>query len=174
MQNFSAAIISSGADAVNLCVRLLGMLCLWNGLMSIAEKSGLTEKIGKILSPALKLIFRESKRNSSILSAISMNITANLLGLGNAATPLGIEAMRRLQEENGKSPVASDDMIRFVVINSAALKIIPTTVSVIRQNYGAADPMDIIPAVWLSSAAALAAGIIITEILHKRVNRTIW
>ncbi len=167
IHNLSGAIIGSGYDAVNLCLKLLGMLCLWNGLMNIAEKSGLSEKIGKLLSPVLRLIFKESKKDETVLRAISMNVTANLLGLGNAATPLGIEAMKRLKSHNKNSVEATNDMIKFVVLNTASIRLIPTTVALLRQSYGAENPMDIIFAVWLSSAAALFAGMSMVYFMQR-------
>lgn len=170
MQALSSSVISAGLDAVNLCVKLLGMLCLWNGLMNVAEKSGLTKKVGRLLSPVLKLIFRDSKHNPDIINAISMNVTANLLGLGNAATPLGIEAMRRMQQENKNSDTASNDMVKFVVLNTAALHIVPTTVAVIRQSHNAENPMDIMPASWITSAAALLVGITLAQLMQSRTK----
>ncbi|MDR1629468.1 MAG: spore maturation protein A [Oscillospiraceae bacterium] len=171
MQALSSSVISAGMDAVNLCVKLLGMLCLWNGLMNVAEKSGLTAKVGRLLSPILKLIFRDSKNNPAIINAISMNVTANLLGLGNAATPLGIEAMRRMQQENGHKDTASNDMVKFVVLNTAALHLVPTTVAVIRQSHNASNPMDIMPASWVTSAVALLVGITLAQLLQSQSNR---
>lgn len=132
--------------------------------MNIAEKSGLTELVGRLLSPILRRIFRQSKNNPEIMGAISMNVTANMLGLGNAATPLGIEAMRRIQQENKTPDTATSDMIKFVIINTAALRLVPTTVAVIRQSHGAENPMDIMPASWLASAGALLVGLAIAEL----------
>ncbi len=153
------AIISSATDAVNLCIRLGGTICLWGGLMEIAEESGLTVAVCKILSPILKLVFPKMNIQGKAAKAISMNVTANLLGLGNAATPLGLEAMRHLQAENGEKDRASADMIKFVVMNSAAFHLIPTTVAALRQDYGCKTPFDIMPASWITSAAALTVGL---------------
>lgn len=161
----SAAIISSASDAVNLCIRLGGTICLWGGLMEIAENSGLTAYLCRLLSPFLKLVFPKMSMKSETAKAISMNVTANLLGLGNAATPLGLEAMKRLQAENGSKDTASSDMIKFVVMNSAAFHLIPTTVAALRQDYGSANPFDIMPASWISSAAALTVGLTAAKIL---------
>ncbi|NMP38263.1 MAG: spore maturation protein A [Clostridiales bacterium] len=163
----SESIISSGSNAVTLCFKLLGMLCLWGGLMNIAEKSGLTKLISRLLSPVLCRLMPSLKTNSSALSAVSMNVTANLFGLGNAATPLGLEAMRRMQGNNLLPEYATDDMVVFVVLNSAALRIIPTTVAMLRSEYGATQPMDIMPPTWLSSACALTVGITLSLILRK-------
>ena len=155
MQALSNAVMAGASDAVTLCIKLLGALCLWGGLMEIAKASGLTATVSRMLSPLLRLLFPNFKKDDPAMNAVSMNITANLLGLGNAATPLGLEAMRGLQANNPTPEIASDEMVNFVVLNTAALHLIPTTVALLRQEYGAAVPMDIMPAAWLTSAAAL-------------------
>ncbi len=170
----SNAIISSASDAVNLCIRLGGTICLWGGLMEIAEESGLTVAVCRALSPVMKLIFPKMDMRSKAAKAISMNVTANLLGLGNAATPLGLEAMRRLQDENGEKDRASADMIKFVVMNSAAFHLIPTTVASLRQDYGCKTPFDIMPASWISSAAALTVGLTAAFIFIKLSEGFRW
>lgn len=172
--DLSAAIIASASDAVNLCIRLGGTICLWGGLMEIAEKSGLTSAVCRLLSPFLKLVFPKMSMKGETAKAISMNVTANLLGLGNAATPLGLEAMRRLQSENGGSDKASPDMIKFVVMNSAAFHLIPTTVAALRQDYGSVNPFDIMPASWISSAAALTVGLTAAKIMIKLSEGAKW
>lgn len=170
----SSAIISSASDAVTLCIRLGGTICLWGGLMEIAEASGLTGAVCRLLSPFLKIVFPKMDMKSKTAKAISMNVTANLLGLGNAATPLGLEAMKRLQEENGKKDRASADMMKFVVMNSAAFHLIPTTVAALRQDYGCKTPFDIMPASWISSAAALLVGLTAAVILIKLSESVKW
>lgn len=173
-QALSSAIISSASDAVSLCIRLGGTICLWGGLMEIAEKSGLTDIVCRLLSPLLKIVFPKINTKSKAAKAISMNVTANLLGLGNAATPLGLEAMRRLKEDNNSSDRASGDMIKFVVMNSAAFHLIPTTVASMRQDYGCKTPFDIMPASWLASAAALTAGLTAATIMIKFSEGIRW
>ncbi len=170
----SSAIISSASDAVSLCIRLGGTMCLWGGLMEIAEKSGLTGVVCRVLSPILKLIFPKMDMKSKTAKAISMNVTANLLGLGNAATPLGLEAMRCLQAENSSKERASGDMIKFVVMNSAAFHLIPTTVASMRQDYGCKTPFDIMPASWVSSAAALTVGLTAAFVMIKFKEGVKW
>ena len=167
MQVLSNAVISSASDAVNLCIRMGGTICLWGGLMEIAEKSGLTDSVCRLLSPFLKIIFPKMNMKGKTARAISMNVTANMLGLGNAATPLGLEAMRHLQDENPDKERASADMMKFVVMNSAAFHLIPTTVAALRRDYGSENPFDIMPASWISSAAALTVGLIAAFILIK-------
>ncbi len=170
----SNAIISSASDAVTLCIRLGGTICLWGGLMEVAEASGLTGAVCRVLSPFLKIVFPKMDMKSKTAKAISMNVTANLLGLGNAATPLGLEAMKRLQEENGKKDRASADMMKFVVMNSAAFHLIPTTVAALRQDYGCKNPFDIMPASWISSAAALSVGLTAAVLLIKFTEGIKW
>ncbi len=170
----TSAIISSASDAVSLCIRLGGTICLWGGLMEIAEQSGLTGAVCRLLSPFLKIIFPKMDMKGKTAKAISMNVTANLLGLGNAATPLGLEAMRRLQDENPSKDRASGDMIKFVVMNSAAFRLIPTTVAAMRQDYGSKNPFDIMPASWVSSACALAVGLVAATVLIKITEGVRW
>ncbi len=172
----SAAVIDGAENAVELLLRLVSMLCLWGGVMEIAECSGMTQVFAKMLSPIVKLLFPRIKKEKYALEAMSMNITANILGLGNAATPLGLEAMRRLQEINEDKNVASDEMVVFVVMNTAAMHIIPTTVATMRGQYGSESPMSIMPAAFLTSFCALAAAVIVAKIGNalrrkKRVTR---
>lgn len=168
MQALSDSVMVGGTDAINLCLRLLGIMCLWGGLMKIAERSGLTNALCKLLKPFFKIIFPKMDLDSKEAQAISMNITANLLGLGNAATPFGIEAMKRMDAQNPQKGVATNDMVKLVVLNSASLRIIPTTVAMLRQQHGAKVPMDIMTASWISSAASLLVGMTMVWILGKR------
>lgn len=160
MNELSASVIEGGTNAVNLLLRLVSMLCLWGGIMKIADNAGVTRAVSGLLSPLMKLIFPKIKREKEALEAISMNVTANILGLGNAATPLGLEAMRRLQAINEDTSRASDEMIVFVVMNTAAMHIVPTTVAMLRGQYNSQNPMSILPAAFLTSFCALTAAII--------------
>lgn len=166
----SQGILVSASHAVQVCIGLFGATCFWSGLMEIAEQSGLTKKIGKLLSPLLRLIFPSLKGKDEVLGAVSMNITANLFGLGNAATPLGIEAMKLMQNENKNPLRASDDMVNFVVMNTAAIEIIPTTVALLRMNNGSKSPFDIVPVVLINSVVALTSGLVLSKILCKTVR----
>ena len=166
----SQSVISGAEDAVQLLLRLVSMLCLWGGIMEIGDKSGLTSLFSKFMYPVVSLIFPRLRKEKYVLEAISMNITANVLGLGNAATPLGLEAMRRLQSVNSNTEFASDEMVVFVVMNTAAMHIIPTTVATMRGQYGSADPMEIMPAAFLTSFCALMTAIIIAK-LGNRLKR---
>lgn len=159
MSQLSSSVFSGCADAVSLCLKLLGVLCLWCGLMNVAEKSGLCKVVAKLLNPVLKLLFPENRNNPEVLDAIAMNVTANLFGLGNAATPLGLNAVKKMQNLSHDKQIVTSDMMTFVVINTAALKIIPSTVVALRESAGAQNPMDIIFCVWISSALALVAAV---------------
>lgn len=167
MQNLSDAVLVGASNAIEICVSLLGMLCLWGGVMNVAQKSGFTDIISRMLSPVFKLIFKDVKKNSDVSQAVSMNVTANLLGLGNAATPLGIEAIKRMQKYNQNSMTATDDMATFVVMNSAAMRIIPTTVAALRSKFNSSSPMEIMPATWICTFLSLTVGIVVSKILGK-------
>ena len=167
MSEVSAAIMSGGGKAVELTLGLLGAMCFWGGIMNVADKAGVTARISRLISPITKRIFKGMDSKSASAKAISMNITANLLGLGNAATPLGLKAMREMQKENKTPERATKHMIFFVVLNTASIQLIPTTVAVLRGNYGAASPMDILPAVWVTSALSVATGILAAKLLSR-------
>ena len=167
----SQAVISGAEDAVQLLLRLVSMLCLWGGIMEIGDKAGLTAMFSKLMYPVVSLIFPKLKKEKYVLEAISMNITANVLGLGNAATPLGLEAMRRLQSVNDNTDLASDEMVVFVVMNTAAMHIIPTTVATMRGQYGSADPMEIMPAAFLTSFCALATAMLVAKLGNRLTKR---
>lgn len=166
MNNLSSAVLSSTSSAISLAIKLLGVLCFWNGLIQIAEKSGLTKKLCRFLYPVLKLLFPDLK-DSEAREAIAMNMTANLLGLDNAATPIGLKAMKRLKEISSDGNVANNNMVRFVVINTASLHIVSTTVALLRQEYGSISPTEIIFPAILTSVIALSCGVLMTVILKK-------
>lgn len=167
MQALSDSVVNGGKDAISLVINLTGMMCLWGGIMKIAEKAEITKIICNFLSPLFSLLYKNVDKKSETARAMSMNITANLLGLGNAATPLGLEAMRRMQESNSDKAVATDDMVVFVVMNSAAMRLIPTTVATLRTQFGSQSPMEIMPATWLSTLLSLTAGIVTAKVISK-------
>lgn len=167
----SEAMFSGASQAVELCLTLLGMLCLWSGLMRVADGAGLTTVLGKMLSPILRVIFPGLPSDSPAARAMSMNVAANVLGLGNAATPLGLKAMQELQKLNPIKDTASDYMLTFVVLNSVSVQLIPTGTAVLRENFGSANPMEIMPAVWISSIASAAVGIALAMLLCRRKRR---
>ena len=165
--DFTLVLQSGIESATELSLALIGIMAFWGGFMEIAEQSGITEIFSKILSPIIKPIFPELKNDKSSRRAISMNITANLLGLGNAATPLGVEAMRRMNENNPDKSRATDSMATFVVINTASVQLVPVTTAVLRAKYGSEEPMAILPTVLASSLAALLVGLIVDKALRR-------
>ena len=167
VDKLSSAVIDGAESAVQLLLRLVSMLCLWGGIMEIGDSAGLTKLFSRVMYPVVSLIFPRLRREKYALEAISMNITANVLGLGNAATPLGLEAMRRLQSINSDTEFASDEMIVFVVMNTAAMHIIPTTVATMRGQYGSENPMEIMPAAFLTSFLALATAVTVAKIGNR-------
>ena len=171
MEELSSAALSGCGEAVTLAISLTGMLCLWSGLMEIARRCRLTEKLAVLFRPVTRLLFPSVRQGSAAMSAICMNLSANLLGLGNAATPLGLAAMRELQKENPDPATASTPMVTFVVLNTASLQLVPTTCAVLRQQAGSAAPMEILPAVWLTGAVALAAALLTERLLRGKERR---
>ena len=171
MEELSSAALSGCGEAVTLAISLTGMLCLWSGLMEIARRCCLTEKLAVLFRPVTRFLFPTVRQGSAAMSAICMNLSANLLGLGNAATPLGLAAMRELQKENPDPATASAPMVTFVVLNTASLQLVPTTCAVLRQQAGSAAPMEILPAVWLTGAAALAAALLAERLLRGKERR---
>lgn len=163
----SSAALNSCVEAVELCIYLTGGMCMWGGLMRVAEKSGITDVIAKLFRPVLKHLFKGIDTRGKAFHAICMNITANLLGLGNAATPLGLEAMKRLEEEEGENEVTSRNMVLFVVLNTASITLIPTTAASLRLKHGSAAPMEILPCVLITSVCALIAALVIAIIFDR-------
>jgi spore maturation protein A len=168
MGEVSNAALESCGDAVALVITLAGSMCLWSGLMKVADKAGLTEKLSLALRPVMRLLFKGMKHTSESARAITMNMAANLLGLGNAATPLGIAAMKAMAKEGGAGGGATDHMVMFVVLNTASLQLIPTTTAIMRAAAGSPRPLDIIPAVWLASAFSVAVGVAGAKLMGKR------
>lgn len=128
------SIFESTQSAVNLSITLLGTMCLWNGIMQIASQTTIINKLTKILKPFMKRIFPDINENDEVHKQISMNIIANIMGLGNAATPIGLKAMKLLQKENSQKRVLSNSMAMLIVLNTASIQIIPTTVIAIRNS----------------------------------------
>ncbi len=167
MAELSSAVLSGAGNAVTLVISMAGMMGAWTGLMKIADEGGLTALLAKALGPVLRLLFPRLKRDSPAAKAMCMNLTANLLGLGNAATPLGIAAMKELKKQN-PTDTADNNMAMFIVLNTASLQLIPTFMATLRAQYGAATPFDILPAVWAASAGALLVGICAAKLLEAR------
>ena len=157
--------------AVETSIGLLGSMCLWTGLAKIAEKSGLVEIFAKVLKPITKVIFPKINPDSAAHRCIILNMVANLLGMGNAATPLGINAMKELDRLNKHKNTASNEMCMFVVINTASIQLIPSTVIALRQMYGSQNPSEIVSPVWICSICAVLVGVIAAKLFEKRSVR---
>ena len=161
----AAAAVEGTSAAVQLALSIAGMLCLWTGIMEVMRQSGLADQLSRLLGPVLRLLFPQSAKDRETMDSISANVSANLLGLGSAATPLGLEAARRLSR---RSPgVASDDLCMLVVCNTASIQLIPTTVASVRAAQGCAAPFDILPAVWLASTLSVGVGVLACKIFAR-------
>lgn len=171
VDNLTNGIFDYSKKAVDLSITFLGTMCLWTGIIEIIKKTTLINKLKKILRPVMKILFPKLKSKDKEYEEISMNIIANFLGIGNAATPLGIKAMKSMQENNDKKDILSDNMIMFIVLNTASIQIIPTTVIAIRNSLNSENPTKIIIPVWIATMLAAAAGILLTKILLKIYKR---
>lgn len=161
----AAAAVTGTSAAVELCLSIAGMLCLWTGVMEVMRRSGLAEGLSRLLGPVLRRLFPREAGDRAVMDSVSANVSANLLGLGNAATPLGIQAARGMSR---KSPgVASDSLCMLVVCNTASIQLIPTTVATVRAAAGCAAPFDILPAVWMASGLSVGAGILACKVLAR-------
>ncbi len=161
-----AAAFQSAKDAVTLIISLGGIMCFFTGLMEIGERAGLIKILSKVIKPFSKFLFPDTYQNEEALGAMCANITANVLGMSNAATPFGLNAMDKLQKLN-RTETASDSMCMFVVLNSASLQLVPTTMIALRSLAGSADPGSIIPCVWAVSILALLSGILCARVCRK-------
>lgn len=170
-ENLNSSIFEGANDAVTLSINLLGSLCLWSGIMQIASDSSLVKKLSKLLSPILNFLFPSLITNNKIKKEISMNIIANILGLGNASTPLGLKAMESMQKENPKKDTLSNPMMMFIVINTASIQLIPTTVIAIRNSLNSQNQTSIIFPTWIATILAGISGIFVTKLLIKFTNK---
>lgn len=161
----AAAAVDGASAAVELCLSIAGMLCLWSGVMEVMRRCGLSDKLSHLLHPLLCRLYPQVAQDRDTMDSISANVSANLLGLGNAATPLGLDAARRMSR---KSPgTASDSLCMLVVCNTASLQLIPTTIATVRAAAGCSTPFDILPAVWLASAMSVAVGIMACKLFAR-------
>lgn len=167
MDEVTNAVISSSEEGVKLAIVLLGVMCLWSGLMKIAQKSGMVKAITKASKDIFAGLFTNIPEDHPAIGAIMLSFTANFLGLGNAATPLGIKAMESLQTLNDKKDTATDDMILFMVINASCLQFIPTNVIALRDAAGSNNAAGILPHVWISSLVSTITAIVFYFIFRK-------
>ncbi len=160
------AALEGASAAITLCVSLAGALCLWSGFAKMMERAGLMQKLGKLLRPIFRHLFPQASQDPIALGFLTANVSANLLGLGNAATPMGIAAVKRMQALAGTNS-ATDEMCRLIVMNTASIQLLPTTVASVRAALGASSPFDILPAVWLTSVLSVSAGLLAASCLRK-------
>ena len=162
-----AGAVFSGAQAgVTLAVSLTGGICLWSGVGKLLTHLGLTDILSRLLRPVLGKIFPETKKDPAAAGFLSANLCANLLGLGNAATPMGIEAAKRLRDPN-RPDYATDGLCRLIVLNTASIQLIPANVAAVRLSLGCANPFDILPAVWITSFCSAGLGLLAAVVLGR-------
>ena len=176
IENLNNSIFESTQSAINLTLTLIGTTCLWCGIMEIASNTNIMKGLSTILKPFVEKLFPKIDSEGKSYQNIIMNIIANILGLGNAATPFGLKAMDELQKENKNKNELSDEMMMLIVLNTASLQIIPTSIIAIRSSLGSQNPTQIIVPVWISTICAATVGIIITKILIKITGgeRKLW
>ena len=162
------SILSNANDALKLILDLLPIIVLWTGILKIAEESGLLEKFSNFLNPILCRLFPDVPKNNKALGYISSNIAANMLGLGSAATPAGLKAMNELQKINTKKDTASTPMITFLILNTAGVTLIPTTILALRVAYNSANPGEIILPAIIATACSSIAGVTLDYFIRKR------
>ena len=166
----SAAVGAAAAQgvqqAVTFCLTVGGMICLWSGVMEVMRRSGIAAGLSRLLQPVLRRLFPRASRDAQTLDALSMNVSANLLGLGNAATPAGVRAAQAMARELRGSK-ASDELCLLVVLNTASIQLLPVTIAAVREAAGAAVPFDILPAVWVSSLCSVTAGLLTGKVLAR-------
>ena len=162
VSGLSGAAMQGAQQGAELCLSLCGALCLWSGAARVMEKSGLMQKLSCVLSPFLSRIFPETCRDAEARGYLCANFTANLLGLGSAATPMGVGCVRRMQTLSPTPERAGNEMCRLIVMNTASVQLLPTTVAAL----GADSPFEILPAVWVSSVCSVAVGLLAAALLE--------
>lgn len=159
------AALEGAASAVELALGMAGALCLWMGVMEVMRRAGLAARLAGLLRPLLARLYPDFRDDGPVMDAIAANVSANLLGLGNAATPLGLEAARRMSR---RTPgVAGDSLCTLVVCNTASVQLLPTTVAAVRLAAGCRTPFDILPAVWVTSLCSVTAGLLAAKLLAR-------
>lgn len=168
LNELNTAIFDSAASSVEMTITFFGTMCLWNGVMKIVQETSIMEKLTKVIEPFMRFLFPKMRKEDKEYKEITINIIANILGLGNAATPLGLSAMKTMQKKNTNKDTLSDNMAMFIVLNTASLQLIPSTVIAIRTSLNSSQPCSIIFPIWCATIAADIAGIIATKILMKK------
>ncbi len=162
------SVFESTKSAVELTISLLGTMCLWNGIMQIASKTSIVKHLSKLLNPIMNKLFPDIKKDEQVHQEITMNIIANIMGLGNAATPLGLKAMKSMQKKNSNKNKLSNSMAIFIVLNTASIQLIPTTVIAIRNSLGSTNPTGMIVPVWIATICAAIAAVLSAKLLMKK------
>ena len=171
MDAVTKAMFDSTNNAVQIVIGMIGLISMWSGFMKVAEKSGLVQIFSKALKPIIKILFPNIYKNKEISGYIGINMSANILGLGNVATPIGIKTIEKLDSINRDKKRISDDMLMFIVLNTASIQLIPTTVIALRSNYGSENPTSIILPTLLSSVVSVIVAICIVKIVSKKERK---
>ena len=162
------SVFNSTKSAVDLSISLLGTTCLWIGIMQIASNTKIVKHLSKLLNPIMKKLFPDIKKEDKVHKEITMNIIANIMGLGNAATPLGLKAMKSMQTKNKDKNKLSNSMCMFIVLNTASIQLIPTTVIAIRSSLGSNNPTAMIIPVWVATICAAMAAVFSAKLLMRK------
>ena len=162
----AGGILQGAQQGITLAISLAGSLCLWSGVGKVLEQAGITDFLSRLLQPLLKRVFPSSQKDDRLRAALRGNICAYFFGLGNAATPMGIQAVKRLTDPADPTH-ATDEMCRLIVLNTASIQLIPSNVAAIRASLGSAAPFDILPAVWVTSLCSAGLGITAAWLLGK-------
>ncbi len=161
------ATVNSCENAIKFIISITGIMCFWTGIMEIARKSGMISTFSNLLKPVMRFLFPDNVHNEQAMGAVMMNLSANFLGLGNAATPFGIEAMKELQKDNKNKDSLSDSMCMFLVLNTACMQMVPATLIAVRSAVGSENPTGIMLSVWIVSLISLVVGVIAAKFLRK-------
>lgn len=176
MEAVSDAVVSGAQEAAELCISMIGIYALWMGLLNIANEAGLVNAIAKRLERVMRLLFRGLRKGSEAIGYITLNMVANMLGMGNAATPFGLKAMQALKDENGGAAEASDDMCMFIIINTASVQLLPLTIIAVRTASGSSDPTEIVGTSLIATFATAVIGVLFAKLCaikgRRRKTRT--
>lgn len=165
----SASVVKGAQSGITLALSMAGSICLWTGIGKLMEHGGITGKLSRLLRPALGRIFPSTKKDAQLENYLSSNVCANFLGLGNAATPMGIQAAQRLAR--GQNGIASDELCKLIVLNTASIQLIPANVAAVRSSLGCATPFDILPAIWVTSLCSAGLGVTAAWLLGKVMHK---
>ena len=165
LDTVTEAAMNGANSAIELSLSMAGALCLWSGVMEVMRACGVADALARCFRPLLRRLLPEASRDSETLAAVSANVSANLLGLGNATTPLGVRAAQRMAR--GCEGTASDELCLLVVLNTASIQLLPTTIAAVRSAAGCRSPFDILPAVWLASVLSVSAGLLTARLLSR-------